>query len=65
MHKGLFEALKCTTASLEHWRSFGRHKELGGAAAVHIEEFGPCKCSIVVHVLVLLSKSADLSEGGA
>ena len=49
----------CTMADLEPWRCTRadleprrRHKEFGRAAVVHIEDFGPCKCSIIVDVLV-------------
>jgi hypothetical protein len=66
VHKGLFEALECTRAYSKHWSAQGRvwsiggalrrHKELEGAAAVHIEEFEPCKCSTIVDVLVSFLK---------
>jgi hypothetical protein len=46
--------------------SFGgdlwRHYECGRVVEFNIEAFGPCKCSIIVNVLIYSSKGADLSD---
>ena len=50
------ELWRCSSAHLKHWRRRAEAQEVWKSGGGAHQEFGPCKCSIIVYVLICSSK---------